>query len=44
VRRLFRSDSGGDAFSTLVDISNYDEEGIGYRLPTHVCAERSEQW
>ncbi|MYH41957.1 MAG: DUF2236 domain-containing protein [Chloroflexi bacterium] len=44
VQRLFPGHSRGDAFTTLFDISNYDEEGIGYRLPTHVYAERSERW
>ena len=44
VQRLFPGHSRADAFSTLFDISNYDDEGIGYRLPTHVYAERSEQW
>ena len=31
-------------FTALFDISNYDEEGISYRLPTHVYAERSDRW
>ena len=43
-QKLVPGRTGGDAFTTLFDISNYDEEGIGYRLPTHVYSERSEQW
>ena len=31
-------------FTTLFDVSNYDEEGISYRLPTHVYAEESRRW
>ena len=31
-------------FSQIFDVTNYDEEGITYRLPTHVYAERSEWW
>ncbi len=31
-------------FTALFDISNYDEEGISYRLPTHVYAEESDRW
>lgn len=31
-------------FSALFDVSNYDEEGITYRLPTHVYAEESKRW
>ena len=31
-------------FTTLFDVSNYDEEGISYRLPTHVYAEESKRW
>lgn len=31
-------------FTTLFDVSTYDEEGISYRLPTHVYAEESKRW
>ena len=44
LQRLFPRQGGASAFTTLFDISNYDEEGIAYRLPTHVYAERSDQW
>lgn len=44
VRRLFPGRAGGDSFTILFDISNYDEEGIHYRLPTHAYSERSSPW
>lgn len=31
-------------FTGLMDVSEFDEEGISYRLPDHVHAERSTQW
>ena len=31
-------------FTQLFDVTNYDEEGINYRLPTHVYAEESSHW
>ena len=42
--RLLPGRRRGDALATLFDISNYDEGGILYRLPTHVYAERSDRW
>ena len=42
--RLLPRRRRGDALATLFDISNYDEGGILYRLPTHVYAERSDRW
>ena len=30
--------------TTILDVSMYDEEGISYRLPDHVYAERSGEW
>ncbi|MYH40932.1 MAG: DUF2236 domain-containing protein [Chloroflexi bacterium] len=42
--RLLPGRRRGDALATLFDISNYDEGGILYRLPTHVHAERSDRW
>ncbi len=44
LQKLFPRHGGAAGFTTLFDISNYDEEGIAYRLPTHVYAERSDQW
>ena len=47
MRRLFPNrarDSDFANFSALFDVSNYDEEGISYRLPTHVYAEESKRW
>ena len=32
------------AFATLLMVSAYDDEGLSYRLPDHVHAERSERW
>ncbi len=31
-------------FTGLMDVSEFDEEGISYRLPDHVHAERSTKW
>ena len=28
----------------LLDVSNFDESGITYRLPDHVYAEKSSRW
>ena len=47
MHRLFPSrarDSDFANFSQLFDVTNYDEEGISYRLPTHVYAEESKRW
>ena len=47
MHRLFpnRARTGDFAkFNQLFDVTNYDDEGITYRLPTHVYAERSEWW
>ena len=30
--------------TTILDVSMFDEEGISYRLPDHVYAERSRKW
>ena len=32
------------AFATLLMVSAYDDEGLSYRLPDHVHAERSNNW
>lgn len=32
------------AFATLLMVSAYDDEGLSYRLPDHVHAERSSNW
>ena len=37
-------DSNYDRFTSLLDTSVYDEEGIRYRLPDHVHAEESSQY
>ena len=47
MRRLFPNrarDSDFANFTALFDVSNYDEEGISYRLPTHVYSEESRRW
>lgn len=47
MRRLFPNrarDSDFANFTALFDVSNYDEEGISYRLPTHVYSEESKRW
>jgi hypothetical protein len=47
MRKVFPNrarDSDYAKFTSLFDVSNYDEEGISYRLPTHVYAERSRWW
>ena len=47
MRKLFPSrarTSDFANFSALFDVTNYDEEGISYRLPTHVYAEESKHW
>ncbi len=47
MRRLFPNrarNSDFANFTQLFDVTNYDEEGIGYRLPTHVYAEESSRW
>ena len=31
-------------FSSLLETSLFDEDGISYRLPDHVYAERSSRW
>ena len=30
--------------ATILDVSMYDEQGISYRLPDHIYAERSSKW
>ena len=30
--------------TTILDVSMYDEQGISYRLPDHIYAERSSKW
>ena len=47
MRKLFPSrarNSDFANFTQLFDVTNYDEEGISYRLPTHVYAEESSHW
>ena len=47
MRRLFPNrarNSDFANFTQLFDVTNYDEEGISYRLPTHVYAEESSRW
>ena len=31
-------------FSEILDVSEFDPEGLNYRLPSHVHAEKSEKW
>ncbi len=47
MRRLFPNrarNSDFANFTQLFEVTNYDEEGISYRLPTHVYAEQSSRW
>ena len=47
LRRLFRGrteDSNFTRFTSLVETSVFDEEGIRYALPDHVYAEESTSW
>ncbi len=47
MRRLFPKrarNSDFANFTQLFEVTNYDEEGISYRLPDHVYAEESSRW
>ncbi len=39
-----RQDSNFTKFTSLLDTSLFDEEGIRYTLPDHVYAEESSSW
>ena len=42
--RTRREDSNFSRFTSLLDSSLYDEEGIRYSLPDHVYSEESSKW
>lgn len=47
LRRLFPQramNSDFAKFSVLLDVANYEDDQISYRLPDHVYAERSSEW
>ena len=39
-----RQDSDYSKFTSLLQVSTYDKEGISYRLPDHIYAEESSKW
>ena len=43
LRAKFKKDAD-PSFATLLMVSAYDDEGLSYRLPDHVHAERSSHW
>lgn len=44
LKRMAEQDNNFTAFTSLLQVSVFDEAGISYRLPDHVYAEESSRW